>query len=106
MIHFNIFFSSVKTVDDGYHNVTQVDSIVVLTGDRFRIAKGLELLSQNLGSKLLLSGVNKNITLTEIKNAFPNNNKLVRTFQYPKFGIETITDFPIRNKSFKTLSGL
>jgi uncharacterized SAM-binding protein YcdF (DUF218 family) len=76
LIHFNIFFSSVKTVDDGNHNIAQVDSIVVLTGDRFRIAKGLELLSQNLGSKLLLSGVNKDITLTEIKNAFPNNNKL------------------------------
>ena len=76
LIHFNIFFSSVEAVDDRNHNLTQIDSIVVLTGDKFRIAKGLELLSQNLGSKLLLSGVNKDITLTEIKNAFPNNNKL------------------------------
>ena len=66
LIHFNIFFSSVKTVDDGNHNIAQVDSIVVLTGDRFRIAKGLELLSQNLGSKLLLSGVNKDITQNDI----------------------------------------
>ena len=41
-----------------------------------------------------------------VTGIFPKSNKLVLTFQYPKFGIETITDFPIRNNSLNTLSGL
>jgi hypothetical protein len=41
-----------------------------------------------------------------VTGILPKSNKLVLTFQYPKLGIETITDFPIRNNSFKTLSGL
>ena len=51
----------------------------------------------------VLNQVFGNVFVTGI---FPKNNKLVLTFQYPKFGIETITDFPIRNNSSKTLSGL
>ncbi len=71
LIHFNIFFSKVKKSDFENYTKARVDSIVVLTGDRFRIAKGLELLSQNPNSKLLLSGVNKDIPSVEIENAFP-----------------------------------
>ena len=41
-----------------------------------------------------------------VTGIFPKNNKLVLTFQYPKLGIDIITDFPILNKSFKTFSGL
>ena len=67
LIHFNIFFSKVKNSNIENHIKTKIDSVVVLTGDKFRIVKGLELLSQNPDSKLLLSGVNKDIPLVEEK---------------------------------------
>ena len=40
-----------------------------------------------------------------VTGIFPKNRSLVLTFQYPKLGIETITDFPILKSSFNTLSG-
>ena len=76
LIHFNIFFSKVKNSNIENHIKTKIDSVVVLTGDKFRIVKGLELLSQNPESKLLLSGVNKDIPPVEIENAFPKYKKL------------------------------
>tara|TARA_B100000902_G_scaffold398421_1_gene465111 strand:+ start:3164 stop:3745 length:582 start_codon:yes stop_codon:yes gene_type:complete len=76
LIHFNIFFSKVKNSGIENYIKTKIDSVVVLTGDKFRIVKGLELLSQNPDSKLLLSGVNKDISVVEIENAFPKYKEL------------------------------
>ena len=69
--HFIFFLSLVKNFKSNYSTITSIDSIVVLTGDKFRISKGMEILSNGIGEKLLLSGVNKNIKLTNIKNEFP-----------------------------------
>ena len=69
--HFIFFLSLVKNFKSDYTTIKSVDSIVVLTGDKFRISKGMEILSNGIGEKLLLSGVNKNIKLTNIKNEFP-----------------------------------
>ena len=69
--HFIFFLSLVKNFKSNYSAFTSIDSIVVLTGDKFRISKGLEILSNGVGEKLLLSGVNKNIKLINIKNEFP-----------------------------------
>ena len=69
--HFIFFFFLVKNFKSDYTTIKSIDSIVVLTGDKFRISKGMEILSNGIGEKLLLSGVNKNIKLTNIKNEFP-----------------------------------
>jgi uncharacterized SAM-binding protein YcdF (DUF218 family) len=69
--HFIFFLSLVKNFKNDYTTIKSIDSIVVLTGDKFRISKGMEILSNGIGEKLLLSGVNKNIKLTNIKNEFP-----------------------------------
>ena len=61
--HFIFFLSLVKNFTSNYSAFTSIDSIVVLTGDKFRISKGMEILSNGIGEKLLLSGVNKNIKL-------------------------------------------
>ena len=73
--HFIFFLSLVKNFTSNYSVFTSIDSIVVLTGDKFRISKGMETLSNGTGKKLLLSGVNKNIKLTNIKNEFPKYKK-------------------------------
>ena len=73
--HFIFFLSLVKNFTSNYSAFTSIDSIVVLTGDKFRISKGMEILSNGTGKKLLLSGVNKNIKLTNIKNEFPKYKK-------------------------------
>ena len=72
--HFIFFLSLVKNFKSNYSAITSIDSIVVLTGDKFRISKGIEILSNGIGEKLLLSGVNKNIELINIKNEFPKYN--------------------------------
>jgi len=68
--HFIFFLLLVKNFKSNYSAFTSIDSIVVLTGDKFRISKGMEILSNGIGEKLLLSGVNKNIKLINIKNEF------------------------------------
>ena len=73
--HFIFFLSLVKNFTSNYSPFTKIDSIVVLTGDKFRISKGMEILSNGTGNKLLLSGVNKNIKLSNIKNEFPKYKK-------------------------------
>jgi len=72
--HFIFFLSLVKNFKSDYSTITSIDSIVVLTGDKFRISKGMEILSNGIGKNLLLSGVNKNIELINIKNEFPKYN--------------------------------
>ena len=57
-------------------NLNKIDGIVVLTGDQYRIAKGIELLKNYPDKKLLISGVNKNINAIDIMKKFPNNKNL------------------------------
>ena len=54
-------------------NINKIDGIVVLTGDQYRIAKGIEILKNYPDKKLLISGVNKNINTIDIMREFPNN---------------------------------
>ena len=54
-------------------NINKIDGIVVLTGDQYRIAKGIALLKNYPDKKLLISGVNKNINTIDIMKEFPNN---------------------------------
>ncbi len=72
---FNIyfFFQEVKKFENSVTNINNIDGIVVLTGDQFRIAKGIELLKRNPNKKLLISGVNKNINPVDIMEEFPSS---------------------------------
>jgi uncharacterized SAM-binding protein YcdF (DUF218 family) len=45
----------------------RLDAIVVLTGDRGRIDAAVDLMHQNLGKKLFISGVNKKVSLKQMK---------------------------------------
>ena len=54
-------------------NINKIDGIVVLTGDQYRIAKGIELLKNYPDKKLLISGVNKNINPVDIMKEFPSS---------------------------------
>ena len=45
---------------------TQTVGIAVLTGGRYRIAKGVELLNEGFGSRLIISGVLDGVTLHDI----------------------------------------
>ena len=67
------FFQEVKRFDNSVTNINNIDGIVVLTGDQFRIAKGIELLKRNPNKKLLISGVNKNINPVDIMKEFPSS---------------------------------
>ena len=67
------FFQEVKKFENSVTNINNIDGIVVLTGDQFRIAKGIELLKRNPSKKLLISGVNKNINPLDIMKEFPNS---------------------------------
>ena len=67
------FFQEVKKFENSITNINNIDGIVVLTGDQFRIAKGIELLKRNPNKKLLISGVNKNINPVDIMKEFPSS---------------------------------
>ena len=64
----------IKTVRE--LNKKEIEGIVVLTGDKFRILEGLKILNSEIGYKLLISGVNKEISIEEIKKEFPKFNQL------------------------------
>ena len=67
------FFQEVKKFENSVTNINNIDGIVVLTGDQFRIAKGIDLLKRNPNKKLLISGVNKNINPVDIMKEFPSS---------------------------------
>ena len=73
VLNIYFFFQEVKKFDNSVTNINNIDGIVVLTGDQFRIAKGIELLKRNPSKKLLISGVNKNINPLDIMKEFPNS---------------------------------
>lgn len=54
----------------------RADGIVVLTGGAFRINDALELLSENRGQRLLISGVNPATTTEELKKKIPDFDRL------------------------------
>jgi len=50
----------------------------VLTGDRFRISEGLKILNSKIGHKLLISGVNREISIEEIKKEYQKYNQIFK----------------------------
>ena len=73
VLNIYFFLQEVKKVEfNTATNINKIDGIVVLTGDQYRIAKGIELLKNYPDKKLLISGVNKNINAIDIMKKFPN----------------------------------
>jgi uncharacterized SAM-binding protein YcdF (DUF218 family) len=72
VILFLLFF--LTTVYFKYAPLQQSDAIIVLTGGKDnRILQGIELLAQNYGQKLFISGVNKIVEPNEILKDAPDN---------------------------------
>lgn len=57
------------------HNIRRADAIIVLTGGHSRLKTALQLLKQQKGSRLLISGVNKNLGDAAVIHALGINNK-------------------------------
>lgn len=64
-----IWFSA-TILDESIDDRTNTDAIVVLTGGTKRLQTGLELLADNKGRKLLISGVNRGVDIEEILRTY------------------------------------
>jgi uncharacterized SAM-binding protein YcdF (DUF218 family) len=76
LLQFNFFLFNIQSYENTDLNKKEIEGIVVLTGDKFRILEGLKILNSEIGYKLLISGVNKEISIEEIKKEFPKFNQL------------------------------
>lgn len=76
LLQFNFFLFNIQSYKNTDLNKKEIEGIVVLTGDKFRILEGLKILNGEIGYKLLISGVNKEISIEEIKKEFPKFNQL------------------------------
>ena len=78
LLQFNFFLFNIQSYKNTDLNKKEIEGIVVLTGDKFRILEGLKILNSKIGYKLLISGVNKEISIEEIKKEFPKFNQLFK----------------------------
>ena len=76
LLQFNFFLFNIQSYKNTDLNEKEIEGIIVLTGDKFRILEGLKILNSEIGYKLLISGVNKEISIEEIKKEFPKFNQL------------------------------
>ena len=76
LLQFNFFLFNIQSYKNTDLNKKEIEGIVVLTGDKFRILEGLKILNSEIGYKLLISGDNKEISIEEIKKEFPKFNQL------------------------------
>jgi uncharacterized SAM-binding protein YcdF (DUF218 family) len=71
--HFSYYIAQVYWSSKNTAENNSYDAAVVLTGDMFRINKGISLLDNQIIDKLLISGVNKDINENLIKNIFKDD---------------------------------
>ena len=76
LLQFNLFLINIQSYENADINEREIEGIIVLTGDKFRISEGLKILNSEIGYKLLISGVNKEISIEEIKKEFPKYEQL------------------------------
>ena len=79
LLFFLYFFKYVIDVNNSTKNSYEnksYDAAIVLTGDKYRINKGLELINKNIVDNLLISGVNKNINKNLIQQKFTNSKAI------------------------------
>ena len=79
LLFFLYFFKYLIDVNNSTKNSygnRYYDAAIVLTGDKYRINKGLELINKNIVDNLLISGVNKNINKNLIQRKFTNSKTI------------------------------
>lgn len=90
-----IFFASflsflLKISNISYDDSKTADAIIVLTGGHARIAHAIKLLKENKGTRLLLSGVNKNISdQTIIKALGLHNPDIIDRIDIGRYALNT-----------------
>lgn len=80
IIHFSYYISQIQTKIDDINMFDEIDAIIVLTGDKNRIAHGINILKNGSGQRLLISGVNEKISNTKIKNLYGVDVKSEKLF--------------------------
>ena len=70
VIHFSYYIAQIQTKIDDINMFDEIDAIIVLTGDKNRIAHGINILKNGSGQRLLISGVNEKISNTKIKDLY------------------------------------
>jgi len=76
LIYFSYYFYQIYSPSKINLNKKNHDAAIVLTGDQFRIQKGISLLRESKVNKLLISGVNKQITEKSIIAKFSDSESL------------------------------
>ena len=80
IIHFSYYISQIQTKIDDINMFDEIDAIIVLTGDKNRIAHGINILKNGSGQRLLISGVNEKISNTKIKDLYGVDVKSKKLF--------------------------
>ena len=75
-LYFLKYFIEVHSSAKNNYQNKSYDAAIVLTGDKYRINKGLELIKENIVNKLLISGVNKDINKNQIEKQYINFKEL------------------------------
>ena len=75
-LYFLKYFIEVHSSAKNSYQNKSYDAAVVLTGDKYRINKGLVLIKENIVNKLLISGVNKDINKNQIEKQYINFKEL------------------------------
>jgi len=76
LIYFSYYLYQIYTPSKTNLDNNNYDAAIVLTGDQFRIQKGISLLRDNKVNRLLISGVNKRISKKTIIAKFSGSEDL------------------------------
>jgi uncharacterized SAM-binding protein YcdF (DUF218 family) len=74
--YFTYYLYQIYSQSDTELKNTKYTAAIVLTGDQYRIQKGITLLKENIVNKLLISGVNKKISKKSIIAEFPDSKSI------------------------------
>lgn len=67
-----------KIVNQQSGNTKNIEGLVILTGSNLRISNGLKIFTQTNAKRVLISGIDQNVTLNDIKNFhFKGSEKLL-----------------------------
>ncbi|MEH6474794.1 MAG: YdcF family protein [Sneathiella sp.] len=72
------FLSYIHEISDpSYSNVQNADGIVVLTGTPARLSEGFELLKSGAGRRILISGVNRQVSKETLRKAMGESARVM-----------------------------
>jgi uncharacterized SAM-binding protein YcdF (DUF218 family) len=73
---FNDFYKQVHYQKSGYNQA--IEGLVILTGSNLRIRSGLQIFKKTQAKRLLISGIDQNVTLNALKSThFKGNENLL-----------------------------